>query len=206
MQNVELEMKFIGLLVLLLYFRDVETEVNIEDVPFFSFYIFKAASVAYGGSQARGWVRAAAASLRHRHSCSNVRSEQCCSSLQCWILNPLSEARDWTCIPMDTSQFSYHWATMGTPRGYVLSKVIEHFSGDFTGMVFKPGHRWEPLREFWKNTRTSHRPSDVIVLGWGPDTSIFIELPRWFYGRPNLRTNGFKNGSNANKDIFVPMP
>ena len=47
-------MKFIGLLVLLLYFRDVETEVNIEDVPFFSFFIFKAASVAYGGSQARG--------------------------------------------------------------------------------------------------------------------------------------------------------
>ena len=38
------------------------------------------------------------------------------SSWQCWILNPLSEARDWTCILMDTSQVHYRWATVGTPR------------------------------------------------------------------------------------------
>ena len=30
------------------------------------------------------------------------------------ILNPLSEARDWTCILMDTSHVPYHWAIMGT--------------------------------------------------------------------------------------------
>ena len=30
---------------------------------------------------------------------------QCCSSWQHHILNPLSEARDWTCILMDTSWF-----------------------------------------------------------------------------------------------------
>ena len=29
------------------------------------------------------------------------------------ILNPLSEARDWTCILMDTSQICFHWATTG---------------------------------------------------------------------------------------------
>ena len=29
-------------------------------------------------------------------------------SWQCWILNPLSEARDWTCILMDTSQIHFH--------------------------------------------------------------------------------------------------
>ena len=29
-------------------------------------------------------------------------------SRQCWILNPLSEARDKTCVLMDTSQIHYH--------------------------------------------------------------------------------------------------
>ena len=37
-----------------------------------------------------------------------------CSSWQCRILNPLSEARDRTHILMDTSRVCYHWATVGT--------------------------------------------------------------------------------------------
>ena len=31
-----------------------------------------------------------------------------CSSQQCWILNPLSEARDRTLVLMDTSRVCYH--------------------------------------------------------------------------------------------------
>ena len=31
------------------------------------------------------------------------------SSQQCWILNPLIEARDWTYVLMDTSQTHFHW-------------------------------------------------------------------------------------------------
>ena len=27
---------------------------------------------------------------------------------QCWILNSLGKARDWTCILMDTSQIHFH--------------------------------------------------------------------------------------------------
>ena len=54
------------------------------------FVFFRAAPAAYGGSQARGWIGAAASGLQH-------------SSWQCQILNPLSEARDWTCILMDTN-------------------------------------------------------------------------------------------------------
>ena len=47
--------------------------------PFFFFFLvfclFRAASVPYGGSQARGPIRAIATSLCHSHSHSNARSE-----------------------------------------------------------------------------------------------------------------------------------
>ena len=56
-----------------------------------------------GVSQARGWIGVAATGLHH-------------SSQQHWILNPLSKARDWTCILLDTSWVHYCWATMGTPE------------------------------------------------------------------------------------------
>ena len=38
------------------------------------------------------------------------------SSWQCGILKPLSKARDWTRILMDTSWVHYCWATKGTPE------------------------------------------------------------------------------------------
>ena len=41
----------------------------------FIFCLFTAASTAYGGSQARGQIRAVASGLRHSHS--NARSEPC---------------------------------------------------------------------------------------------------------------------------------
>ena len=37
------------------------------------------------------------------------------SSQQCQILNPLSKARDWTHVLIDTSWVRYSWATTGTP-------------------------------------------------------------------------------------------
>ena len=36
-------------------------------------------------------------------------------SQQQWILNPLMEARDWTCILMDTRQIHFCWAMTGNP-------------------------------------------------------------------------------------------
>ena len=66
-------------------------------------YILTAASVAYGGSRARVQIGAVAFGLHHSHS--NAGSElhlrikpQLVAS---WILNPLSKARDQTCILMD---------------------------------------------------------------------------------------------------------
>ena len=36
------------------------------------------------------------------------------------MLNPLSKARDWTCILMETRQVRFEWATMGTPKRFSL--------------------------------------------------------------------------------------
>ena len=42
------------------------------------------------------------------------------SSQQHWILNTLSEIRDWTCVLMGTSQICFLWATMGIPPWRIL--------------------------------------------------------------------------------------
>ena len=77
--------------------------------------VFRAALTAYRNSQARGWIRA--------DSHSNARSKLpwwpppqliAHSSQQHRILNPLSKARDWTCVLMDTAWVHYHWARKGT--------------------------------------------------------------------------------------------
>ena len=79
---------------------------------FFFFLVFLGLHLQqiYGHSQARGRIGAAAAGLCHSHS--NARSSHVCdlnhSSRQCQILNPLSRARDRTCILVDTSWISYH--------------------------------------------------------------------------------------------------
>ena len=68
-------------------------------------------------SQARGWIRAAAAGLPTATATPNL---SCIYDLhrslqQCWILNPLSEARDQTWILMIPVGFLTYWATTGTP-------------------------------------------------------------------------------------------
>ena len=84
----------------------------------FCFCLIRAAPMVCGSSQARGlnrscsywpmpvttiWDPSRICYLHH-------------SSWQRWILNPLSKARDWTHVLMDTSWIHYHWTTMGTPN------------------------------------------------------------------------------------------
>ena len=68
--------------------------------------LFRAVPMAYGSSQARSQIRDTAAGLHHSHS--NAGPSRICnlhhSSRQEWMLNPLREARDQTCILMDPSQ------------------------------------------------------------------------------------------------------
>ena len=64
------------------------------------FLIFEAESVTYGSSQARGRIEAAATATRDPSYICDPRH----SSRQCWSLNPLREARDRTCILVDTTR------------------------------------------------------------------------------------------------------
>ena len=90
---------------------------------FFFFLLFRAALTAYGGFQARGplelqlpaYTRATAT---QDPSCTRDLHH---SSQQHWILNTLSEARDRTCVRLDTSQFHNSLSTMGTPQKTALT-------------------------------------------------------------------------------------
>ena len=96
-----------------------EVRKGASHYPFFFsflFFHFWAAPSAYRGSQARGQIGAAAATLHH-------------SSLQCQIFNPQSKARDRICVLMDTSQICFRWATTGTPHYPFLNTRSRHRSG-----------------------------------------------------------------------------
>ena len=58
------------------------------------------------------------------------------STQQCWILNLQGEARDRTCVLMDTSQVHYHQATVGTPAaGFCLDFFLSLCPGLLTDSV-----------------------------------------------------------------------
>ena len=75
----------------------------------FWFCLFRAVLAVYGSPRARGRIRAASAGLHHSQATRDP-SRICDlhhNSWQCWILSPLSEARDQTHILMDTSRVCY---------------------------------------------------------------------------------------------------
>ena len=96
---------------------------------FVCFCLFRAKPSAYGSSQARGWVGATATAVGLHHSTATWHPSRICdlqhSSWQCQILNPLSEARDWTCILVDASQIRFRWAMMGTPLLHFWFGAVE---------------------------------------------------------------------------------
>ena len=83
------------------------------------------------------------------------------SSRQCWILNPLSEARNQTCVPVDASQIHFCWATMGTPRFTFLVKVHNAVLLAMVMMLYIwPSHRIHLIAEtFYFCFLTSLLPS-----------------------------------------------
>ena len=57
------------------------------------------------------------------------------SSQQCRILNPLSEARDQTCVLVGTSEICFCWAMMGTPP-VVIFRLDSTYKWYHTVFVF----------------------------------------------------------------------
>ena len=89
---------------------------------YFYFLLFRAPFVAYGGSQAKGQIRAIAAGLATATAMQNV-SRICDLHYRSWqrqILNPLSEARDWNRYLRIPSQIHFCCATMGIPCSILL--------------------------------------------------------------------------------------
>ena len=80
---------------------------TIWQLCFVLFLSFRATPATYGGSQARGWISAVAASLHHSHS--NIRS--------------LGKARDWIRLLVDTSLIPCHWGVMGTSHLAFFQKL-----------------------------------------------------------------------------------
>ena len=84
-------------------------------IPFF-FGLFRAAPKAYGGSQARGRIRAVTTGLHHSHS--NVRSEGVCNlhhrltslTLTHWARPGMEPESTWMLVG-----FVNCWTMMGTP-------------------------------------------------------------------------------------------
>ena len=88
--------------------------------------VFSVISEAYRNSQARSLemelqlLADATATAMTDLSCVYVLHH---NLQQCRILNPLSKARDWTCIVMDNSSICYCWATMWSPKWHILNIV-----------------------------------------------------------------------------------
>ena len=89
---------------------------------FFSFLsFFRAAPSSCGSSQAKVQLLAFATATAMQNP--NHIFDLHHSSRQCWILKPLSKARDQTQVLMDTSQVHNLLSQKGTPRTCISNKL-----------------------------------------------------------------------------------
>ena len=108
---------------------------------FFCLFAFsRAAPMAHGGSQGRGLIGAVAASLHHSHS--NARSKP-----RLWPTpqhtatpdpQPTEQARDGTCILMDTSRVCNPLSHKGTSIFHIFFLSFSFFFFIFIFFVFLP--------------------------------------------------------------------
>ena len=95
------------------------------------------------------------------------------SSWQLQILNPLSEARDWTHIFMDTSWVHYCWATRGTPSIFlqnILRKISYYGTHIFCCQTLTEDMKSEDNYTYDLNMKTistkTHLPERPKTVNW----------------------------------------
>ena len=85
------------------------------------------------------------------------------SSWQQWIFNPLSEARDWTHILMDTSQAHYRWATTGTSHTMFLNLLLTYMPIHSLCEIFWAVH-FSTKNLYWISIKSKNNTSRSRVL------------------------------------------
>ena len=154
-------------------------------ILFFIFCLFRAAPVAYGGSQTRGPVGAIAAGLCQSHSKEG-------SELHLWttpqlpatpILNPLSKARDRNCILMVLVGLTTEprWELPAINFRTFSSTPKEMCIPDFFFLhawyveVPRPGMEPVPqLRQCWIPNPLCHKgTSEIVSCSHHPKVSLF---------------------------------
>ena len=133
--------------------------------------------VAYGSSQASciGAIATATAAPDPSRICKLHHSSWRCQIffffLQCEILIPLSEARDWTHILMCTNLICFHWATMGTSRQYIFSIKCDN-------LACKHYYFLETLKFDFHNFKISSQDRLLFFLFQGSHSSKYFFTPK----------------------------
>ena len=115
---------------------------------FFFFCLFRASPTAHGGSQARSRIGAIAASIHHSHSNVGFRATSATYTTahnNAGSFDPLSKARDWTCIlwmlvrfistePLKEIRPLSFWSS--TKYDLLNIKILFSFLSYFLGLAF----------------------------------------------------------------------
>ena len=140
-------------------------------------------------SQARGLIGATAVGATATPDPSQV-CDLHHSSQQCQILNPLSEARDWTRNLVVPSQIRFHCAMTGTPRDLILIKIYLSAHSSILKRFIE--HIFFLLAPFTQhNYSESHwniyRGDGTCCLGWAPNITGWSQ-------EVNVTKTGYKLG------------
>ena len=114
--------------------------VSCNILLFFCLFVFLGPHLWH---MARGRIRAIAISLHQRHSSAGSKPHLWTTphSQQCWILNPLRKARDWTHNLMVPSWICFCCGTMETPlvTFFILKSILSNMS------IATPAFFWFPF-------------------------------------------------------------
>ena len=138
--------------------------------------------MAYGSSRARGGFGAVATGLHHSHS--SARPERVWdlhySSRQCRILNPLSEARNRTCVLIDTSWVCFCCTTTETPR-WKAAQVGSHCC-HWEQLQFGtfPGRLGVEAAPSDNSVSLPEQPSISPNISVTPQAALMWNRPKWF--------------------------